>query len=241
MKTLNRITNLSNRIISEMFKLGGKDWLTSTKIHGRKDLKLLGSKYGGWVIPTALFDSQSICYCVGCGDDISFDLELINKFNCNVFGFDPTPKAIEYVKGLVANNPKYILTEVGLWDKEDTLKFYVPKNPNHISHSLTNLQKTEDYIQVKVKRLKEIMKENGHEKLDLIKLDIEGAEYRVLESIINDNLDIKIICVEYDECFAALDNQYKSRIRSSVNSLLKYGYSMVCSQGNGNYTFIKNH
>ncbi|HML19507.1 MAG TPA: hypothetical protein PKD74_02920, partial [Candidatus Dependentiae bacterium] len=37
----------------------------------------LGSKYGGWVIPDKYITETSLCYCVGAGEDISFDLELI--------------------------------------------------------------------------------------------------------------------------------------------------------------------
>ena len=46
-------------------------------------------------------------------------------------------------------------------EKEDVLEFFVPENPEHVSHSLLNLQKTEDSISVKVKRLSSLMKELG--------------------------------------------------------------------------------
>ena len=85
------------------------------------------------------------------------------------------------------------------------------------------------------------MKELRHHRLDLLKIDIEGAEYKVINSIIEDNIDIRVICVEYDECYSPLDTKYKNRIRASVNNLLAYGYSLVYTQGNGNYTFVKSH
>jgi hypothetical protein len=68
-----------------------------------------------------------------------------------------------------------------------------------------NLQKTEEYLSLKVKRLSSLMKELGHPRLDLLKMDIEGAEYKVIESIIQDGIDIRVICVEYDECLSPLD------------------------------------
>ncbi len=84
------------------------------------------------------------------------------------------------------------------------------------------------------------MKELGHHRIDLLKIDIEGAEYRVIESIIEDRLDIGVICVEYDECYSALDTKYKKRIRASINSLIASGYTLACAQGVANYTFVKN-
>ncbi|MBA2346752.1 MAG: FkbM family methyltransferase [Solirubrobacterales bacterium] len=228
------------RLSHHIYKLAGKDSISSAKILGRNDLKELGSEYGGWVIPSSLFRSDSVCYCVGCGEDISFDLGLIDAFGCDVYGFDPTPRAIAYVKKVAGPNPKYHFHDIGLWDKEDTLKFFVPKNPNHVSHSLVNLQKTEEYLSVNVNRLSNVMSSLGHQNLDLLKIDIEGAEYKVIESIIEDGIDVKVICVEYDECFNPLNAKYKERIRDSVNSLIENGYSLVCAQGNGNYTLVRN-
>ncbi len=217
----------------------GRDNITFTKIFPRNDLVELGTKYGGWIIPKNLLDSGSIVYCVGCGEDISFDLSLIDKVGCNILGFDPTPRAIQYVKKVTINNTKYHFNEVGLWDKDDVLKFYAPKNSDHVSHSLLNLQRTSKYFEAKVKRLSTIMQEHNHKKIDLLKLDIEGAEYKVINSIIEDELDIKIICVEYDEYFNPLDSSYKLRIKQSINKLVNAGFSLVCTQGNGNYTFVK--
>ncbi|MGV2829551.1 FkbM family methyltransferase [Myxosarcina sp. GI1(2024)] len=228
------------KLLNYNFKLLGRDSVSRVKIVSRNDLKKIGTDYGGWVVPVSLIKSNSICYCVGCGEDISFDLGLIDYFDCDVYGFDPTPRAINHVNNVAGQNPKYHFYEIGLWDKQDQLKFFVPKNPVHVSHSLLNLQRTEDFIYVEVKRLKNLMEELGHYKIDLLKIDIEGAEYKVIQSIIEDNIDINVICIEYDECFNPIDRQYKNRIRVSVNSLVTNGYSLVCAQGNGNYTFVKN-
>lgn len=224
---------------NHIFGLLGFDYISYSKVNGRNDLQKIGSRYGSWVVPSTLIDANSICYCVGCGEDVSFDLGLIENFSCNVFAFDPTPRAISYIEKVASQNSKYHFFEVGLWDKEDTLKFYAPRNTEHVSHSLVNLQKTDEYIVVKVKRLKDIMREIGHQKIDLIKIDIEGAEYKVIDSIIEDSIKVKVICIEYDEYFNQLDADYKNRIRDSIIKLLSAGYQLVYAQGNGNYTFVK--
>lgn len=231
---------VKKRLLFHVRRLLGKDQLTLAKIRTRNDLREIGTKYGSWVIPANLLNAGSVCYCVGCGEDISFDLGLIEQFGCEVFAFDPTPRAIDYVKKNAGTNGQYHFYDIGLWDEKDKLKFYVPKNPEHVSHSLINLQQTEDYIEVEVDRLSRIIGYNGHERLDLLKLDIEGAEYRVIESIIEDGIDIAVLCVEFDECNNALNDDYKQRIGASVKKLLAFGYSLVSAQGNGNYTFVKN-
>jgi FkbM family methyltransferase len=186
-----------------------------------------------------LFNADSICYCVGCGEDISFDLGLIERFRCKVYAFDPTPRAIEHVKQHAGGNSRYQFSEVGLWDKPERLRFYAPSNPADVSHSLLNLQKTQDYIEVPVERLSAIMRRNQHTKLDLLKIDIEGAEYKVLDSIFEDALQIRVLCVEFDEYWNPLNEGYLERIHGHVRKIMDRGYLMVDAPGNGNYTFVK--
>ena len=238
-----KLQQLPNKIVNKLsnhaFQLLSRDRITGQKVKTRNDLEKIGSDYGGWVVPANLLNADSICYCVGCGEDISFDIGAIDRFGCDIFAFDPTPRAIEYVKRVAGNISQYHFFEIGLWDKQDELEFYVPRNSDHVSHSLLNLQKTDDYIRVPVNRLVNVMKDLGHDRLDLIKLDIEGAEYKVIESILEDEIEIAIICVEYDEYFNPLDRDFKTRIKNSIASLLANGYTLVCAQGNGNYTFVK--
>ena len=54
--------------------------------------------YGAWVVPKDLLSSTSVVYCVGVGDDISFDIDLIERFGCIVHAFDPTPTASDYAR-----------------------------------------------------------------------------------------------------------------------------------------------
>lgn len=221
----------------------------------------IGTAYGGWAIPSNILSDKSICYLVGAGEDISFDVGLVEKYGCQVYIYDPTPRAKKHFDLLVentkinkktpinnsktdfynlkSNNLKLMhFRELGLWNKEDQLKFFSPKNPDHVSHSALNLQKTENYFTAKVNRLSEIMKQEGHKKIDLLKIDIEGAEYVVINSIIEDNLKIKIINVEYDEAYNPLDKYYQKRIKESVTKLIKYGYKIVDADLHYNFTFI---
>lgn len=45
----------------------------------------LGTNYGGWIIPNNInLNENSIVYSGGVGEDISFDLLLQEKYNCNI-------------------------------------------------------------------------------------------------------------------------------------------------------------
>ena len=155
-------------------------WLRSMKSPGKKSC--YGTEYGGWTIPNDRLTADSVCYCVGCGEDISFDLELVRAYACTVYGFDPTPRSVEFVRRTTANIPGYRFRDVGIWDRDGTVKFFAPRDSQHVSHSITNLQSTDAYIEVPTRRLREVLRENGHSRLTLLKLDIEGAEYQVFSA-----------------------------------------------------------
>ena len=45
------------------------------------------------------------------------------------------------------------------------------------------------------------MEMNGHDSIDLLKIDIEGFEYEVLQSCLEERIPIKQICVEFHDFF----------------------------------------
>jgi FkbM family methyltransferase len=253
------ITSKINKALSSLL---GYDPVTKLGVHRNAALEKIGTDYGGWVIPENLLGASSVCYLAGAGEDLSFDTGIAEKYGCNVFIFDPTPKAIRHFETLKKNVASGIPTPVnnssslfysiskekfsllhfydyGIWDKEGVLKFFAPKNPEHASYSILNLQQTENYLEARVDRLSNIMKKLGHSSVDLLKLDIEGAEYGVLQSIVEDRPDIKMICVEYDEAMFPLDRHFLKRIKGSLLSLIKCGYLIVNADTSCNYTLVR--
>lgn len=214
-----------------------RDYVTGFAVRPRADLVRLGDTYGGWVVPTSLLHQNSIVYCVGCGENISFDLAVIADFGCSVYALDPTPRAMAFVERAAGREPRYHFEGLGLWDTDTTLRFYAPKDPSHVSHSLTNLQQTSDFIEVPVERLSRTLARHGHDRITLLKLDIEGAEYKVLQSVLDDEIPVEVLCVEYDEFHHPLDSKYRSRIRASLRQLQLRGYTIVDAYA-GNYTLV---
>lgn len=156
----------------------------------------IGSDYGGWAIPADRLGPDSICYCVGIGEDTTFDYGLIERYGCRVHSFDPTPVAVEYVSQL-ESPPRFHFHPVGLWSADGELAFHAPQNPTHASYSALNLQATEQTVRCPVKKLSTLMSELGHQHIDLLKMDIEGAEFEVIDSLLAKELPVDTICVEF--------------------------------------------
>ena len=223
-----------------------------------------GTHYGGWLIPDQFLNSNSIVYLAGAGEDVSFDAAVADQFGCDVQIIDPTPRAEHHVNKLKANISKGVETPldnnatgvypkyapatsgklhfhtIGLWNEDTILKFYAPSNPAYVSHSIVNLQKTEQFIEVPVCRLSTLMTKLGHNQIDLLKIDIEGAEYTVLSAVLEEKIPVKVICVEYDEnATNHIDANYMDRIESSLLALCDAGFHIIAKEPHcHNYTLI---
>ena len=98
-----RIGVIKRWISAFLFLFAGFDTLSRARVKHINGLINIGSDYGGWITPMHLLNSTSICYCAGVGEDITFDLGLIERFGCHVFAFDPTPRAKIHLKNKAAN------------------------------------------------------------------------------------------------------------------------------------------
>lgn len=207
----------------------------------------LGTDYGGYNVPEGLLHPEAICYSVGAGEDISLDVEIANRYNPFIFIFDPTERAEKhflkvkndaekgtqtplYKNYIYPTTPqtfqKITFEKVGLWVRTDVLKFFVPAKKEHVSHSLVNLQKTSEYVEVPVRGLDDLMQQYGHQEIDMLKIDIEGSEFEVIEDLLNKKIPVKYICLEYHR----LGNKPIEKIQTSIDALINNNY--ICIYAN---------
>lgn len=233
-------------------------------IAGNIPTERIGTPYGGWIVPVQFLDDQSVCYLVGAGEDVSFDLGLAHRLGCPVHIFDPTPRAVQHVTLLKSNLEKSQKTACatspdgfypvyppqtasllhmhpyGIWNEDTVLRFYSPPNEAYISHSIVNLQQSDRFIEVPVKTLRTAMRELGHGRVNLLKIDIEGAEYQVIESLIQLEVEVDVLCIEFDESAANhFDGHYMDRIENALKSLMDAGFVIIAKESNcHNYTLL---
>lgn len=150
------------------------------------ETRFYGTRYGGWAVRRASVTSDSVVYSFGIGEDASFDLDLIRETGCSVHGFDPTPKSIAWV-GQNIREDRFILHPWALGKEDGTLKLWMPDNPDHVSASLVSASnRSNDSFEAESRSLRSIMDELGHTRVDVLKMDIEGAEYGVIDGLCAD-------------------------------------------------------
>lgn len=131
------------------------------------------------------------------------------------------------------------MSEVGISNIPGKKKFYLPKNQNHVSGSLLSIKTVDqkDSIILGFQTLKQVMKSNNHKYLDLLKMDIEGAEYEVLENILNQSIQIDQIVVEFHP---HLIKNGKKKTQGIIEKLNQNGYRcFAISDSFLEYSFFK--
>ncbi len=182
-----------------------------------------GNTGAAWTFCPDLINENAIVYSFGVGYDVSFDLALINNFDVSIHAFDPTPKSIHWVKK--QNLPKqFILHEYGLANFSGKTKFHPPENPEHISATLIDRPETKhEAYKVEVKTLDNIMTELGHKYIDLLKMDIEGAEYLAIEDLIKKGIKPHQLLIEFHHRFK---NIGLKATKTAIKNLRKFGYKV---------------
>jgi FkbM family methyltransferase len=199
-----------------------------------------GNRFAEWTFCPDYLDENSLIYSVGVGEDVSFDLELITHFKLHIHAFDPSPRSIAWIEEQTLPESFYFYP-FGLAARDGTVKFSIPDEPGIHSLKLTrshrDQESTEKTIELPVHQLSSILQKLQHEKIDVLKMDIEGAEYEVIEDILNSSLSIKQLLIEFHHRF---DHIGTGMTRQAISRLNKAGYKIFHVSASGEeMSFIK--
>lgn len=202
--------------------------LTGQVSHLKKGVKCrhvwYGNQYGGFYVCPDVLSPNAVVYSFGIGEDISFDRTVYTNHDCHIYGFDPTPKSIRWIKTQTLPE-KFHFFEYGISSQSGPATFFLPKNPNHVSGSMVvqNNIDVQEKVVVRMKSFADIAAELGHTHIDILKMDIEGAEYDVIENILNTNIPITQILIEFHDRFV---ENGKARTQQAIKKLNDRGYEI---------------
>jgi FkbM family methyltransferase len=200
-------------------------------MHDAPGLIDLGSSYGGWTVPGELIQSSWVCYCVGAGGDVSFDLELIHRYGVKVRAFDAVADYVRRAAEQAGDEPRYFVRQAAIAVSDGPVRMQRTHDPQSRSVSPAGLYESGDFTALPGRTLASLMAELGDERVDLLKLDIEGGEYQVLPTIDLRALGVKIFATQLHHTGSVRD------ARSLILRLREGGYEPVACRAAVKITF----
>ena len=180
-----------------------------------------------WNYIPGLLDSDSVVYSLGVGDLINFDLDLIQHHGATVHAFDPTPFAEEWIEGQDLPG-KFIFHPWAASGSDGTLRLYRRVNARGRASSVMwtaddGAGDATDFIDTPAYTVSTMMERLGHERINLLEMDVEGAEYDILDGLLQGGRLPKQLLVEYHHRFPGIG---KDRTAASIEALRAAGYKI---------------
>lgn len=182
--------------------------LIGKELRLKNDIEVPVVKDGGWWYAPEHLDAGSIVYSLGVGDDIDFDVAIIEKYGVEVHAFDPTPSSIDMLRE--RNLPdRFSFHPWAITASDGSLTFY-PRlrkdgSKSNVMYTMVAEEETvDDAIDVPAYSLNTTCDKLGHGKIDLMKMDIEGAEYEVLEGLLISRIKPTQLLVEFHHRFPGI-------------------------------------
>jgi FkbM family methyltransferase len=203
------------------------------EFHDAPGLVDLGSAYGGWTVPGELIQPSWVCYSVGAGADITFDLELIHRYGVEVRAFDPVSEYIETAIEETDGEPRFSARQAAITTGDGPLWMQRTHDPQSRSVSSAGLYESSEFFELPGRTLPSLMAELGDERIDLLKLDIEGGEYEVIPT-----LDLRALGVHVFSTQLHHVGSVKGA-RKLIQTLSAHGYEPVACRPAVKLTFAR--
>jgi len=162
----------------------------------------------------------------GVGSDISFEEKIIQNFTVKtIILVDPG----EDSKNFVSSKKKILFEKAALFTEEKKMKIY--KKTGNKNLSLDNLFNSDEYEWVNTITINQIMEKYNINKLDIMKLDVEGVADKVIIDCLEKNIFPDQICFELERPLKILKQiDYFKRFIKTLFLLKKFDYILYnCS------------
>ena len=216
----------------------GRDFYQGRQIR-RKRMKF-GNRFAEWTFCPDSLHEDSVIYSFGVGSDISWDLQLINHFNLHIHAFDPSPGSVAWIRDQDLPE-EFHFYPYGVAATDGEISFAEPAEPGIHSLFATNPEDNagkglKQHV-LPVHRLGSILNQLGHSKIDILKMDIEGAEYEVIDDIIALQEPVSQVLIEFHHRFSHIGTE---RTRQAISKLNRAGYRIFHVSATGEeFSFMK--
>jgi FkbM family methyltransferase len=129
--------------------------------------------------------SKAVVLDVG-GFEGQWASDIFGRYLCTVHVFEPVPHFADVIRHRFANNPNVHLHQVALGGSESKLSITIDGDAS------STLLSGEYRIEVPVRRCADVISENSWTEIVLMKINIEGGEYELIEHLLDSGMVCRI-------------------------------------------------
>ena len=200
------------------------DWTYCSSAPG---IERLGNLESGWVIQTV--PPPRVAYCAGVGKGISFEIALARTAGKPVLVVDPSPTGTSTIEAL-GSLANLEFRPVGMAAQTGEVSFSVPRHAEEGSYSVA--QDDLEKVSFECWSIGTMMQKQGDTAIDLLKMDIEGFEFDIIDRMLAEKIPVRQLCVEFHPWLAP------GRKERCIAGLRKAGYKIIYKR-HGDHTFLR--
>jgi Methyltransferase domain len=172
----------------------------------RVEIRCERVEHGGWWICPQAIRRGDVVYSFGVGGDLSFEMALVERYGARVFAFDPDPATAERAASLETPHPHLRLLPMSIGGRDVRRDVDLPGGRS---------------VEARVLRLPSHMRLLGHRRIDVIRLDVPGAETDVIRDLVRMDVDVQQLLLAFRE---EPSPDARRRTESAVKALGEHGY-----------------
>jgi FkbM family methyltransferase len=173
-------------------------------------------------------NNQSVVIDVG-GYEGDFAAEIVSRYQCSVYVFEPVSAFVDILKDRFSKNQKIKIIAKGLGASNSYLDIHVMDEASSFNRSESDHKKG-NVEKIQIVDVYDFFMTEQIEKVDLIKINIEGAEYDLLDRMIANGLIQKCtnLQVQFHDFYPDFSARYKNIYDALTKThVLTYRYPFV--------------
>jgi len=178
----------------------------SRNIKKTSHYKYVEDGYNTLLYNNLILNEESIVFDIG-GFKGDFTNMILNMYKCNIFIFEPITEYYNFIRNRFINDNLVKCYNFGLGGSNCDA---VIRKSGSSSSIFSDFGSSEINENIKIRSITEFIINNDFNKIDLIKINIEGSEFDLLESLLLNNKIINriyILLIQFHDFIKDADNR----------------------------------
>lgn len=192
----------------------------------------LGSDYGGWDVPVDVIADDWTVYSIGAGHDVSFDAAVLSRTGAQVRSFDIMHRHLSDALDQTERSPRFSVHLVAIGPQDAPVRLF--GSPDQATGGATSAHHDPegDWFELPGRSIPSLAAELGDSRIDLLKIDVEGGEYELLDALDLHALGVQMLGVDFHPTVSP------RAARRRIEHVRRQGFDLISRRG-GDLVFLR--